>query len=98
VLRHAAVEACRPCFCNQSGNARYVERGVLERGGVEAAVRRLMTERDGDEMRARAAEMKDACLAMWPLITGRAHDVPVIKNGFVVWFRTSDMLDYCQNW
>jgi hypothetical protein len=47
---------CRPCFGDQSGNARYVERvwrvgfelgGELERGGVEAAVRRLMTERDG---------------------------------------------------
>ncbi|TVU45490.1 hypothetical protein EJB05_04979, partial [Eragrostis curvula] len=60
---------CRPCFGDQRGNARYVEhvwrvgfelRGELERASVEAAIRRLMTERDGAEMRARAGELKEA--------------------------------------
>ncbi|TVU45482.1 hypothetical protein EJB05_04971, partial [Eragrostis curvula] len=60
---------CRPYFGDQSGNARYVEhvwrvgfelRGELERGSVEAAIRRLMTETDGADMRARAGELKEA--------------------------------------
>ncbi|KAF8757365.1 hypothetical protein HU200_010880 [Digitaria exilis] len=34
--------------------------GELERGKVEAAIRRLMTDRDGVEMRARAGELKKA--------------------------------------
>ncbi|GJN23602.1 hypothetical protein PR202_gb11266 [Eleusine coracana subsp. coracana] len=60
---------CRPSFGDQRGNAAYVERvwrvgfeleGELERGGVEAAVRRLMVEEDGAEMRARAVELKRA--------------------------------------
>ncbi|TVU02957.1 hypothetical protein EJB05_51502, partial [Eragrostis curvula] len=62
---------CRPCFGDQMGNARYVEHqwkvgfelgGELTRGGVEAAVRRLMTEKDGAEMRARAGELKKAAV------------------------------------
>ena len=60
---------CRPYFGDQMGNARYVEHvwrvgvevgGELERGAVEAAIRRLMTGKDGAEMRARAGERKKA--------------------------------------
>uniref|UniRef100_A0A0E0KKX2 Uncharacterized protein n=1 Tax=Oryza punctata TaxID=4537 RepID=A0A0E0KKX2_ORYPU len=61
---------CRPNFGDQMGNARYVEHvwkagfevagGELERATVEAAIRRLMTESDGGEMRARARELKKA--------------------------------------
>ncbi|KAL6894372.1 hypothetical protein ACP4OV_008470 [Aristida adscensionis] len=63
---------CRPYFGDQMGNARYVEhvwrvgfevRGELERGGVEAAIRRLMADGDGAEMRARAGELKKAAAA-----------------------------------
>ncbi|CAN6322140.1 unnamed protein product [Urochloa humidicola] len=80
---------CRPCFGDQMGNARYVEHvwevgfevgGELERGSVQAAIRRLMTEEDGARMRARAGELKKAaedcvgrggssCLAIDRLIT-----------------------------
>ncbi|CAL4919881.1 unnamed protein product [Urochloa decumbens] len=80
---------CRPCFGDQMGNARYVEHvwnvgfevgGELERGSVEAAIRRLMIDKDGAEMRARAVELKKAaeecsrtggssCLAIDKLIT-----------------------------
>ncbi|KAJ1292913.1 hypothetical protein BS78_01G026800 [Paspalum vaginatum] len=60
---------CRPYFGDQTGNTRYVEHvwrvgfevgGDLERGSVEAAIRRLMTDKDGAEMRARAGELKKA--------------------------------------
>ncbi|XP_066381553.1 DIMBOA UDP-glucosyltransferase BX8-like [Miscanthus floridulus] len=60
---------CRPSFGDQMGNARYVEHvwrvglevgGDLERGRVEAAIRRLMTDEDGAETRARAGEVKKA--------------------------------------
>ncbi|CAN6314642.1 unnamed protein product [Urochloa humidicola] len=60
---------CRPYFGDQMGNARYVEHvwrvglepvGELERGSVEAAIRRLMIDKDGAEMRARAGELKKA--------------------------------------
>uniref|UniRef100_A0A0D9ZF59 Glycosyltransferase n=1 Tax=Oryza glumipatula TaxID=40148 RepID=A0A0D9ZF59_9ORYZ len=60
---------CRPSFGDQMGNARYVEHvwkagfevgGELERGAVEAAIRRLMAESDGGEMRARARDLKKA--------------------------------------
>jgi len=80
---------CRPYFGDQMGNARYVEHvwrvgfevgGELERGAVEAAIRRLMTGEDGAEMRARAGELKKAaeectgkggssCLAIDKLVT-----------------------------
>ncbi|KAG0513903.1 hypothetical protein BDA96_10G143200 [Sorghum bicolor] len=80
---------CRPYFGDQMGNARYVEHvwrvglevgGDLERGSVEAAIRRLMTGDDGAEMRTRAGELKKAaaectveggssCLAIDKLIT-----------------------------
>ncbi|EAZ03336.1 hypothetical protein OsI_25478 [Oryza sativa Indica Group] len=60
----------RPCFGDQPGNARYAERvwraglaldgggGELERGKVEAAIRRLMEEDDAAGMRRRAGELK----------------------------------------
>ncbi|KAL6641714.1 hypothetical protein ACP70R_019895 [Stipagrostis hirtigluma subsp. patula] len=60
---------CRPHFGDQMGTARYVEHvwkvgfelaGELERGRVAAAIRRLMTEKDGAETRARARELKKA--------------------------------------
>jgi UDP:flavonoid glycosyltransferase YjiC (YdhE family) len=60
---------CRPHFGDQMGNARYVEdlwrvgfevSGELERGAVEAAIRRLVTGKDGAEMQARAGELKKA--------------------------------------
>ncbi|RCV40157.1 hypothetical protein SEVIR_9G000201v4 [Setaria viridis] len=80
---------CRPYFGDQMGNARYVEHvwevgfevsGELERGSVEAAIRRLMTESDGAGMRTRAGELKKAsaectgkggssCLAIDKLVT-----------------------------
>jgi UDP:flavonoid glycosyltransferase YjiC (YdhE family) len=80
---------CRPYFGDQMGNARYVEHvwrvglevgGDLERGSVQAAIRRLMTGEDGVEMRTRAGELKKAaaectgeggssCLAIDKLIT-----------------------------
>jgi hypothetical protein len=80
---------CRPYFGDQPGNARYVEHvwrvgfevgGELERGSVEAAIRRLMTGKDGAEMRARAGELKKAaaectgkggssCIAIDKLVT-----------------------------
>jgi hypothetical protein len=59
---------CRPCFGDQMGNARHVEHvwrvgltmeGELERGKVEATIRRLMQSEDGDEMRRRARELKN---------------------------------------
>ncbi|KAI5014127.1 hypothetical protein ZWY2020_055517 [Hordeum vulgare] len=59
---------CRPCFGDQMGNARHVEHvwragialdgGVLERGAVEAAVRRLMWGEEGEGMRGRARELQ----------------------------------------
>ncbi|VAI53843.1 unnamed protein product [Triticum turgidum subsp. durum] len=65
---------CRPCFGDQMGNARHVEHvwragialdggGVLERGAVEAAVRRLMRGEEGEGMRARARELRSRAAA-----------------------------------
>ncbi|XP_030524392.1 UDP-glucose iridoid glucosyltransferase-like [Rhodamnia argentea] len=59
---------CRPCFGNQNVNARYlcyVRRvgfeleGDLDQTEVEQAVRRLMMDEEGEEMRRRAAAFKD---------------------------------------
>ncbi|CAN6180432.1 unnamed protein product [Urochloa humidicola] len=59
---------CRPQFADQMINARYVEQtwgvgfeleGVLERGKIEKAIRKLMKEREGDEMRERAKEQEN---------------------------------------
>ncbi|CAN6203486.1 unnamed protein product [Urochloa humidicola] len=59
---------CRPQFADQMMNTRYVEQawgvgfeleGVLERGKIDKAIRKLMKEREGDEMRKRAKELKN---------------------------------------
>lgn len=59
---------CRPLFADQMMNARYVEKrwgvgfeleGVLERGKIEKAIRKLMEEPEGDEMREKAKELKE---------------------------------------
>ncbi|KAF8397414.1 hypothetical protein HHK36_016330 [Tetracentron sinense] len=59
---------CRPCFADQMVNARYVshvwrigmqlENG-LERGEIERSIRRLMVEKDGEEMRERVIKLKE---------------------------------------
>ncbi|CAN6203487.1 unnamed protein product [Urochloa humidicola] len=58
---------CRPQFADQMMNTRYVEKtwgvgfeleGTLERGKIEKAIRKLMVEREGDEMRERGEELK----------------------------------------
>ncbi|XP_047976828.1 UDP-glycosyltransferase 76B1 [Salvia hispanica] len=59
---------CSPFFGDQFVNARYVSDvwrvGInlhkgLERGGTENAIRKLMVERDGEEMRKRAMVLKE---------------------------------------
>jgi hypothetical protein len=59
---------CMPQFADQPMNSRYVEQawgvgfaleGVLERGRIEEAVRKLMKGKEGGEMRERAKELKD---------------------------------------
>ncbi|KAF8690540.1 hypothetical protein HU200_040902 [Digitaria exilis] len=72
---------CRPQFADQWMNARYVEKtwgvgfeleGVLERGKIAKAIRKLMKEREGDEMRERAKELTnrvDDCMK----IGGSSH-------------------------
>ncbi|XP_066396942.1 DIMBOA UDP-glucosyltransferase BX9-like [Miscanthus floridulus] len=58
---------CRPQFADQMMNTRYVVNtwgvgleleGELERGKIEKAVRNLMKEKEGEEMRDRAKELK----------------------------------------
>lgn len=58
---------CRPQFADQMMNTRYVVNtwgvgleleGELERGKIEKAVRKLMKEKEGEEMRDRAKELK----------------------------------------
>ncbi|KAF3332462.1 UDP-glucose iridoid [Carex littledalei] len=58
---------CRPQFADQMGNARYVTHvwkvgirleGKLERGKIEKAIRRLMREDEGVEIRQRMRAMK----------------------------------------
>jgi UDP:flavonoid glycosyltransferase YjiC (YdhE family) len=62
---------CRPYFADQMRITRYVEhvwkvglelRGELERVSIEAAIHRLMPDKDGAEMRARAGELKKAAV------------------------------------
>ncbi|XP_059430955.1 UDP-glycosyltransferase 76E2-like [Corylus avellana] len=59
---------CRPCFGDQGVNARYVSHiwkvgleleSELERGKIEKAVRRLLVDEEGKEMRKRAKNLKD---------------------------------------
>ncbi|CAK9147440.1 unnamed protein product [Ilex paraguariensis] len=59
---------CKPCFVDQKVNARYLSyiwkvglemENDSERGDIERAIRRLMVDKEGDEMRQRAIDMKD---------------------------------------
>ena len=65
---------CQPCLADQMVNARYVSHvwrvglhleGKLEKKEIETAIRRLMVEAEGQEMRERITCLKknvDACL------------------------------------
>ncbi|KAL0341334.1 UNVERIFIED_CONTAM: UDP-glycosyltransferase 76F1 [Sesamum radiatum] len=59
---------CMPCFADQMVNARYVTyswnvgvelRNGLERKNIERAIRRLMVEEEGEEIRKRALDLKE---------------------------------------
>lgn len=60
---------CTPYFSDQTVNARYVsfdwrvgislENNGLERGSIERTVRRVLVERDGEEIRQRARDFKE---------------------------------------
>ncbi|KAM5583469.1 UDP-glycosyltransferase 76E2 [Rosa sericea] len=59
---------CKPCFSDQMVHARYVSKvwrlgleleDEFERGEIERAVRKLMVNSDGEEIRARAKDMKE---------------------------------------
>lgn len=60
---------CMPCFTDQRVNARYVsdvwrvglqlENGNLERGEIEKLIRRLMVEKEGEEIRERILCLKE---------------------------------------
>ncbi|KAH7526434.1 hypothetical protein ACOSP7_024976 [Xanthoceras sorbifolium] len=59
---------CRPCFGDQRVNARYVSHvwriglqleNELERGEIEKAVRRLMVDKEGEQMRQRIKNLKE---------------------------------------
>ncbi|XP_040373763.1 UDP-glycosyltransferase 76E2-like [Rosa chinensis] len=59
---------CKPCFSDQKVHARYVSKvwrlgleleDEFERGEIERAVRKLMVNSDGEEIRARAKDMKE---------------------------------------
>lgn len=59
---------CKPFSSDQKVNARYLEcvwkigiqvEGDLDRGAVERAVKRLMVEEEGEEMRKRAISLKE---------------------------------------
>ncbi|KAG5238291.1 UDP-glycosyltransferase [Salix suchowensis] len=59
---------CRPSFGDQKVTARYVSQvwrvglhleDELERGEIESAIRRLMADKEGDEMRQRAMNLKE---------------------------------------
>ncbi|KAK0593022.1 hypothetical protein LWI29_029316 [Acer saccharum] len=60
---------CMPCFTDQRVNARYVsdvwrvglqlENGNLERGEIEKLIRRLMVEKEGEEIRERILGLKE---------------------------------------
>ncbi|XP_030447719.1 UDP-glucose iridoid glucosyltransferase-like [Syzygium oleosum] len=58
---------CQPCFGDQTVNARYLTHewrvgleleGEIERGTVERAIRTLMKEKEGEEMRQRVLDLK----------------------------------------
>lgn len=59
---------CKPCFSDQKVHARYISRvwrigleleDEFERGEIERAVRKLMINSDGEEIRVRAKDMKE---------------------------------------
>ncbi|XP_031286344.1 UDP-glucose iridoid glucosyltransferase-like [Pistacia vera] len=59
---------CRPCFGDQKVNTRYISHvwrngfeleNDLERGKIERAIKRLMVEKEGEEMRQKAVELKE---------------------------------------
>ncbi|XP_031270502.1 UDP-glycosyltransferase 76E2-like [Pistacia vera] len=59
---------CRPCFGDQKVNTRYISHvwrngfeleNDLDRGKIERAIKRLMVEKEGEEMRQKAAELKE---------------------------------------
>ena len=59
---------CRPCFSDQRVNARYISQvwmvgleleNELQRGEIERAIRRLMVEKEGKEMRETAKVLKE---------------------------------------
>ncbi|XP_010426111.1 PREDICTED: UDP-glycosyltransferase 76E11-like [Camelina sativa] len=63
---------CKPFSTDQKVNARYLEcvwkigiqvEGELEKGSVERAVKRLMVEEEGEEMRKRAVSLKEQLTA-----------------------------------
>ena len=59
---------CKPCFGDQRVNARYVSHAwkiglqlenMFERGEIERAVKSLMVDKEGEEMRQRAKNLKE---------------------------------------
>lgn len=72
---------CRPFTTDQKGNARYLEcvwkvgiqvEGELERGAIERAVKRLMVDEEGEEMKRRALSLKEKLKAS-VLAQGSSH-------------------------
>ncbi|PON56517.1 UDP-glucuronosyl/UDP-glucosyltransferase [Parasponia andersonii] len=63
---------CMPCFSDQKLNARYVshvlkvgvqlENGILERGEIERSIRKLMKEKEGEEIRCRVSKLKEKAI------------------------------------
>ncbi|EAZ03338.1 hypothetical protein OsI_25480 [Oryza sativa Indica Group] len=89
---------CKPQFADQMLNTRYLEAvwavgfelvGKLERGEIKKAIKRLMVEKEGAEIRERAKELKkkmDQCLessgssqiAINRSLVGPMHDIHVM--------------------
>ncbi|XP_017983508.1 PREDICTED: UDP-glucose iridoid glucosyltransferase [Theobroma cacao] len=67
-ISEAVPMICRPCFGDQRVNARFVSHewrtglqleNPFERGKIERAIRSLMVEKEGEEMRQRAWNLKE---------------------------------------
>ncbi|XP_065872337.1 UDP-glycosyltransferase 76F1-like [Euphorbia lathyris] len=66
---------CMPCFTDQGINARYVsdvwrvglqlEKGLLERKEIEICIKRLMVEKEGEEIRERSMLLKEKACFAW---------------------------------
>ena len=64
---------CRPSFIDQKVNAKYVshvwkvgvqlENENLERGEIERSIRKLIKEKEGEEIRCRASKLKDKAIS-----------------------------------